>query len=228
MPPLPLFLFLQSYIYSILHGFGLHLLAFCFFSACTMLLMLLRPCFSICPVCLRCWFSLQANLHRTHSEWAASLFAVPASPEKGDSWLFSTVRRYFVLFRIVPASITVKLFVTSYKALLNLLGKKQLVKELDYCVCVRQLQQWGYLDSCWLRQRDTYPATVVAPLSKGDAAAVTLVSTFSNHSQRLADRHRESPLSEGYGEAGGYVSKTNTKSQNTKIGIVSLIEYDLQ
>ncbi len=28
---------------------------------------------------------------------------------------------------------------------------------------------------CWLRQRDTYPATVVAPLSKGDAAAVTLI-----------------------------------------------------
>ncbi len=33
--------------------------------------------------------------------------------------------------------------------------------------------------SCWLRQRYTYPATVVAPLSKGDAAAVTLVSTQS-------------------------------------------------
>ena len=30
---------------------------------------------------------------------------------------------------------------------------------------------------CWLRQRDTYPATIVAPLSKGDAAAVTLVYT---------------------------------------------------
>ncbi len=32
---------------------------------------------------------------------------------------------------------------------------------------------------CWLRQRYTYPATVVAPLSKGVAAAVPLVSTFS-------------------------------------------------
>ena len=31
---------------------------------------------------------------------------------------------------------------------------------------------------CWLRQRDTYPATRVAPLSKGDAAAVTLVDTI--------------------------------------------------
>ncbi len=30
----------------------------------------------------------------------------------------------------------------------------------------------------WLRQRYTYPATVVAPLSKGDAAAVTLVYTI--------------------------------------------------
>ena len=47
---------------------------------------------SIGPVCLGCRFSLQANLHRTHSEWAASRFAVPASPEKGDSWLFSTVQ----------------------------------------------------------------------------------------------------------------------------------------
>ena len=32
-------------------------------------------------------------------------------------------------------------------------------------------------DLCWLRQRDTYPATVVAPLSKGDAASVTFVYT---------------------------------------------------
>ena len=59
---------------------------------------------------------------------------------------------------------------------------------------------------CWLRQRDTYPATVVAPLSKGDAAAVTLVSTFSYLRKRPTDCHRESPLLEGYGEAGGYVS----------------------
>ena len=60
---------------------------------------------------------------------------------------------------------------------------------------------------CWLRQRDPYPATIVAPLSKGDADAVTFVYAFSIHSKRQADRHRESPLSEGYGEAGGYVSK---------------------
>ena len=32
---------------------------------------------------------------------------------------------------------------------------------------------------CWLRQRYTYPATVVAPLSKGDAGAVPFVSIFS-------------------------------------------------
>ncbi len=32
---------------------------------------------------------------------------------------------------------------------------------------------------CWLRQRYTYPATLVASLSKGDAAAVTPVSTLS-------------------------------------------------
>ena len=31
---------------------------------------------------------------------------------------------------------------------------------------------------CWLRQRDTYPTIVVAPLSKGDAAAVTFDTTF--------------------------------------------------
>ena len=59
---------------------------------------------------------------------------------------------------------------------------------------------------CWLRQRYTYPATVVAPLSKGDAAAVPLVSAYSIYSKRQADCCRESPLLEGYGEAGGYVS----------------------
>ena len=37
-------------------------------------------------------------------------------------------------------------------------------------------KQKNYL--CWLRQRDTYPATRVAPLSKGDAAAVTLVDAI--------------------------------------------------
>ncbi len=31
---------------------------------------------------------------------------------------------------------------------------------------------------CRLRQRDTYPATRVAPLSKGDAAAVTFIYTI--------------------------------------------------
>ena len=64
---------------------------------------------------------------------------------------------------------------------------------------------------CWLRQRYTYPATVVAPLSKGDAAAVTFVSTFSNLSKRLTDCHREFPLSEGYGQAGGYVSENKCR-----------------
>ena len=64
---------------------------------------------------------------------------------------------------------------------------------------------------CWLRQRDTYPATIVAPLSKGDAAAVTLVSTFSYLSKSPMDCLRESPLSEGYGEAGGYVSENKCR-----------------
>jgi len=46
-------------------------------------------------------------------------------------------------------------------------------REID----VRSPFEWkGYL--CWLRQRDTYPATPVAPLSKGDAAAVTLVNAI--------------------------------------------------
>ncbi len=63
---------------------------------------------------------------------------------------------------------------------------------------------------CWLRLRDTYPATVVAPLSKGDANAVTLVHTFC-YLKRLADCLRESPLSEGYGEAGGYVSENRCR-----------------
>ena len=35
------------------------------------------------------------------------------------------------------------------------------------------------MHSCWLRQRYTYPATPVAPLSKGDAAAAPFVSTLS-------------------------------------------------
>ena len=57
--------------------------------------------------------------------------------------------------------------------------------------------------SCWLRQRYTYPATVVAPLSKGDAAAVTLVIYSLADTNGLQLRV---PSSEGYGEAGGYVS----------------------
>ena len=60
---------------------------------------------------------------------------------------------------------------------------------------------------CWLRQRYTYPATRVAPLSKGDAAAVTLVYTFIILGKRQTDCYRASPLSEGYGGAGGYVSE---------------------
>ena len=77
-------------------------------------------------------------------------------------------------------------------------------------VCIRKqihiVLLSGSRYSCWLRQRYTYPATVVAPLSKGDAAAVPLVSTFSIHSKQQADCCRASPLLEGYGEAGGYVS----------------------
>ena len=65
---------------------------------------------------------------------------------------------------------------------------------------------------CWLRQRDTYPATIVAPLSKGDADAVTLVSTFSNLSKRLSGRHRESPLQRGTAKPGGMYQKTNADS----------------
>ena len=32
-----------------------------------------------------------------------------------------------------------------------------------------------FCDLCWLRQLDTYPATIVAPLSKGDYGAVPFV-----------------------------------------------------
>ena len=67
---------------------------------------------------------------------------------------------------------------------------------------------------CWLRQRYTYPATIVAPLSKGDAAAVTLVSTFSIHSKRQMGCYRASPLGEGYGGAGGYVSENRCGKSN--------------
>ena len=40
--------------------------------------------------------------------------------------------------------------------------------------------------SCRLRQRYTYPATAVAPLSKGDAAAVQPASTHSIHSNYMS------------------------------------------
>ena len=62
---------------------------------------------------------------------------------------------------------------------------------------------------CWLRQRDTYPATIVAPLSKGDAAAVTLVIYSLADTNGLQLRV---PSSEGYGEAGGMYMKTHTES----------------
>ncbi len=65
---------------------------------------------------------------------------------------------------------------------------------------------------CWLRQRYTYPATVVAPLSKGDAAAVTLVSTFSILSKRQMDCYRASPLERGTAEPGGMYRKTDLES----------------
>ena len=45
---------------------------------------------------------------------------------------------------------------------------------------------------------------------------------------RQSDCHSESPLERGTAKPGGMYPKTNTKSQNTKMGIVSLIEYDLQ
>ena len=60
---------------------------------------------------------------------------------------------------------------------------------------------------CWLRQRYTYPATIVAPLSKGDAAAVPLVYTFIILGKGQTGCYRASPLGEGYGGAGGYVSE---------------------
>ncbi len=65
---------------------------------------------------------------------------------------------------------------------------------------------------CWLRQRYTYPATVVAPLSKGDAAAVTLVSTFSILSKRQMDCYCASPFERGTAEPGGMYCKTNAES----------------
>ncbi len=65
---------------------------------------------------------------------------------------------------------------------------------------------------CWLRQRDTYPATIVAPLSKGDAAAVTLVSTFSIHSKRQMDCYRASPFERGTAEPGGMYLKIGVES----------------
>ena len=61
---------------------------------------------------------------------------------------------------------------------------------------------------CWLRQRYTYPATRVAPLSKGDAAAVTFVYTFSILSKRQTDCYRASPFERGTAEPGGMYLKT--------------------
>ena len=66
---------------------------------------------------------------------------------------------------------------------------------------------------CWLRQLDTYPATIVAPLSKGDAAAVPLVSTFSIHSKRQMDCYRASPLERGTAEPGVCIGKQMQKVQ---------------
>ena len=44
-----------------------------------------------------------------------------------------------------------------------------------------------FCDLCWLRQLDTYPATIVAPLSKGDAGAVTFASTFKKRGRWRGD-----------------------------------------
>ena len=65
---------------------------------------------------------------------------------------------------------------------------------------------------CWLRQRDTYPATVVAPLAKGDAAAVTLVYTFIILGKRQSDCYRASPFERGTAEPGGMYRKIDVES----------------
>ena len=65
---------------------------------------------------------------------------------------------------------------------------------------------------CWLCQRDTYPATVVAPLSKGDAVAVTFVYTFSILSKRQTDCYRASPFERGTAEPGGMYREIDVES----------------
>ena len=65
---------------------------------------------------------------------------------------------------------------------------------------------------CWLRQRYTYPATIVAPLSKGDAAAVTFVYTFSILSKRQTDCYSASPFERGTAEPGGMYRETDVES----------------
>ena len=56
--------------------------------------------------------------------------------------------------------------------------------------------------------------------------AVSAMYVILVHRQRTATA---SPLLRGVRRSrGGMYPKTNTKSQNTKLGIVSLIEYDLQ
>ena len=68
---------------------------------------------------------------------------------------------------------------------------------------------------CWLRQRETYPATIVAPLSKGDAGAATLVSTFSILRKRQMDCYRASPFERGTAEPGGMYLKTDVESPDS-------------
>ncbi len=96
---------------------------------------------------------------------------------------------------------------------------------------------------CWLRQRDTYPATRVAPLSKGDAAAVTLVdaidaaidknncstvasllSSPKNSYHRQMHRHLESPLSERNGTEFGREWKGLTDGVEAAVVAVGLVE----
>ena len=111
-------------------------------------------------------------------------------------------------------------------------------REID----VRSPFEWkGYL--CWLHQRDTYPATPVAPLSKGDAAAVTLVNAIDaaivknncstvasllsspkNSYHRQMHRHRESPLSKGNGTEFGREWKGLRNGVEAAVVAVGLVE----
>ena len=65
---------------------------------------------------------------------------------------------------------------------------------------------------CWLRQRDTYPATIVAPLSKGDAVAVPLVYTFIILGKGQTGCYRASPFERGTAEPGGMYWETDVES----------------